>query len=231
MAQTDNPIIAARRLKVDKLRAEGLTGMMIAKRLKVTRRTVVRDIAVLDRELAIEPQYTDERLKLRAILHKRSEDVWERINKIIDSIQHGGIETVVSEKDAPDKKNGKPTPARSARELYEQVMKQEEEKGKGSKPADIPKVTEITKRIFGPNWAAMAQFYKVALEWSIFEARLDGVLVDKERETVSEEIIETHGVVRLPARASEEEWQGDADAYAKGDITIAVEPEKKDDKK
>jgi IS30 family transposase len=91
MVQTLRKKVAFRRLKVDRLRAEGLTYVQIAKKLNVSTKTIKRDCMALDEEMAIEPAYTESRLKIREEFDQRFEELYEEILRDLDEARKPSV--------------------------------------------------------------------------------------------------------------------------------------------
>jgi hypothetical protein len=199
MALTHKRKLASRKLEVDKLRAKGHTQVQIAKKLKVSIKTIKRDMAVLDEELRIEPQYSEERKKNREIAVKT---LWRWIDEITCDLEKARIGSESLEK------TGKPPLQREIKNI------KDEETMLGVAVGEVKSI-EVTEKTFGPDWKAIAQMLKVRLEHLVTFAKLWGLLVEREtqitKETTKEGIV--YGEVVLPKKATEDDWQQLADEY------------------
>jgi len=84
------------------------------------------------------------------------------------------------------------------------------------------KQVEITKKVFGPDWKAVAQLHRVLLDCIVNWAKLFGLHVEKEtRVTATEETVVTGRAVITEKASSIKEWEALADLYKAGK-TIGV---------
>jgi hypothetical protein len=202
---------SARRLKVDRLRAEGLSYLQIATRLKVSVKTIKRDMAILDEEIRNEPQYSEDRLKLREEFNQIYREGCLRIKADMELIRGGS--KILEETTRPLKK-GEVKKIADPQELLEVGMD--------------PTQLEITTKIFGPNWSALAQHHKVLLDWINSWAKLWGLMVERETQITKETEKQVRGVMYLPVECkTDEEWLKLAEGHKKGKVAgLLPSPEK-----
>lgn len=200
MATSYQKSLARRKLKVERLRLQGVPLVEISRRLKISYATVRRYASDLDLEAGTEPAYTQDRLKLREEFSERYYEELLEIKKDLEAARRG---SQTSEETERPFKAGEVKPIKDPQKLLDVGM--------GAKQV------EITRKVFGPDWKAVAHLHRVLLDCIVNWAKLFGLQIEKEtRVTATEEKVVTGRVV-LPEKAkSSEEWQTLADLYKAG---------------
>ncbi len=216
MATSYQKSLARRKLKVEKFRLEGMPLMQISRKLKLSYATVKRYASALDLEVGTEPAYTRDRLKLREEFNQRYQQELLEIKRDLDEARKS---TLTQEETERPYRASEIKPLKDPQKLLDM--------GLGAKQV------EITRKIFGPDWKAIAQLHRVLLDCIVNWAKLFGLLhVEKEtRVTATEEKVVTGRVV-LPEKAeSSEEWQTLADLYKAGQSIGVLDDESIEAKK
>ena len=191
---------SARRLKIEKLRGEGLSQAAIAKRLRVSIKTIKRDVAILNDEVQLEPAYTQERLKLREEFVQRYAEELMEIKKDLDAARQGS--QTLEETERP-LKAGEVKSIKDPQQLLDASL--------GAKQI------EITKKVFGPDWKAVAQLHGRVLECILNWAKLFGLHIEREnRITATEERTVVTGRAIFPEKSSIKEWEALVEAHRQG---------------
>jgi len=190
---------SARRLKIDKLRGEGLTHVEIAKRLKVSVKTIKRDVAILKEEVQCEPAYTEGRLALREEFIQRYAEELMEIKKDLDAARQG---SQISEETERPFKVGEVKPIKDPQKLLDVSM--------GAKQV------EITRKVFGPDWKAVAQLHGRVLECILNWSKLFGLTIERETHVTATEERVVRGRAVLPEKASIEEWEALVEGFRQG---------------
>ena len=179
-----------RRKKVDQLRAQGFSFTQIAEKLKISRRTAIRDQGLAEEELITDPRYVEDRTAIRKAIGEHYMEELEEIKRDMEAIRQGS--KVLEETSKPPKKKD-----------IQEITDPEELLGVAMGAKQI----EITRKILGPNWIALAAHHKALLELLRDWAKLWGLMVDREvRETKETE--RTFGVMVVPVRArNAKEWE------------------------
>jgi hypothetical protein len=198
-----------RRKKIDALRAQGFTFTQIARKLGISKMTAIRDQAIADEELVTDPRYVEDRTAIRKAIGEHYMEELAEIKKDMEAIRQGSKVLEETSK-SPKKKDIK------------EITDPEELLGVTMGARQI----EITRKILGPNWIALAAHHKALLELLRDWAKLWGLMID--RETQIKETKETervYGVMVVPARARDaKEWEENFVLPYKDRKVIETEP-------
>ncbi|MFX0199721.1 MAG: hypothetical protein ACFFCW_26665, partial [Candidatus Hodarchaeota archaeon] len=164
---------------------------VIAKRMKLSYATIKRYCQVLDEEVAVEPQYSEERLENLAEFKKRYEEQIEKYDRVIEMALAGSqcVEQI------PKSMSKKEIAKIKSPEQLLAIME------------DDLELTQVTLKRFGPPYQAIASLLKGRLDTINSWAKLLGLMIEREvKETRETE--RTFGVVIVPARARDaKEWE------------------------
>lgn len=190
MAKTSSKKVAARRLKVEKLKLEGLTDKQISKRLGVCFKTIRRDIEALNEEKAVEPQYAEERDSTRDKFEKIYAELVRDTLMDLAEARKGSLE--LNQDSMPLTK--------------EQIKKIEDPETLLAVAQGELKYTKVTKKVFGPKYNDIAKLHTALATYVRDWSKLYGFGPEKEIHKEKETMV--FGVIKVPIRAKDSmEWE------------------------
>jgi len=203
-----------KRLLIDKYHTQGMTAIEISKKMKISLRTVQRYVTTLTEELELEPQYSEERIQNRkAVIEK----AWKFIDDITRDMESARLGTETVEESGKPMKKEEVKEIQDPKELLDVVLGE-------------AKSVQFTKKLYGPDWRALAQLHKVRLDKLAFIAKVWGLLIERETQITTETEREVKGVMYLPTESKDkEEWMDLVEDHKKGKVIgILPPPEKKE---